>query len=77
MRYEVLAVVIMSVLVFWVVMPCRLVCRYNISEEHTTFIFRGSTEDEKMKAACFSEMLISVYKFTRHYYPEDEHQHLI
>jgi hypothetical protein len=28
----------------------------------------------KMEAVCFCEMLVSTYKFTKHYHPEDQHQ---
>jgi hypothetical protein len=53
-------------LIFGVVTPCGLV-RTNVSEEHTASIF---------KAVCFSEMLVSTYKSTRRYNPEDKHRHL-
>jgi hypothetical protein len=31
----------------------------------------------KMEVVCSSQTLISTYKFTRHYYPEDKHQLLL
>jgi hypothetical protein len=30
----------------------------------------------KMEAVCSSETLVSTYKSTRRYYPEDQHRHL-
>jgi hypothetical protein len=38
---EVLTAVKMSMLVFWVVMPCGLEVDTNTSEEHTASIFRA------------------------------------
>jgi hypothetical protein len=41
MKFEVLTAVKMSMLVFWVVMPCGLVGRYKLLEEHTASNFRA------------------------------------
>jgi hypothetical protein len=67
-RSEVLVVVKMSVFVFWAVMLCGLVDRQNISEEHTAFILAL-----KIEGNMFLKMLVSAYKATQHYNPEDLH----
>jgi hypothetical protein len=46
----------MSMLLFWVVMPCRLAGRYKHFEETLAL---------KMEAVCFSETLVPTYKSTR------------
>jgi hypothetical protein len=43
----------------------------TISEEHTASAFRL-----KMKAICFSEMLVTTYKITQRHNPEDHNWHL-
>jgi hypothetical protein len=52
MRFEVLTVMKMLMLVFWVVAAL------------------------KVEAVCSSETLVSIYKSTWYYYPEDHHQSL-
>jgi hypothetical protein len=49
----------MLMLVFWVVTLCGLV---------------GRASALKMETVCFSETLVSTYKSTWHYNPEDKHQ---
>jgi hypothetical protein len=56
-RFEVLTVVKMSMLVFWIVMLCGL-------------------EALKMERVCFSETLVSTYKSTWCYNPEDQYHQL-
>jgi hypothetical protein len=63
MKFKFLTAVKMSMLVFWVVTPFELVGRYQR--------FRGPEDG----AVCSSETLISAYKFTRRYNPEDQHRH--
>jgi hypothetical protein len=45
----------------------------NVAEKHTASIF--SSEDEGSRL-CSSETLVSAYKTTRRYNPEDRHRHL-
>jgi hypothetical protein len=48
MRFEVLTTAKMSVLVFWVVMPCGLVDRNNVSEKYNVSIFRTAKDADNM-----------------------------
>lgn len=41
MRSEVLTAEKIQMLVFWVVMPCRIAGDTNVSDEHTASIFRA------------------------------------
>jgi hypothetical protein len=59
----------MSMRVFRVVTQCGLVCTYQRFEEHTASISWA-------EAVCSSETLVSTYKSTRRYSPEDQHRHL-
>jgi hypothetical protein len=52
-------------LVFWVVTPCGLAGIYQYFRE--TY-----SSAPKMKTACFFEMLVSTYKPTLRYNPEDQ-----
>jgi hypothetical protein len=58
-RLEVLTAVMMSVLFFWVEMPCELVgSRRNIQSPFSAL---------KIETVCVSETLVSTYKSTRRY----------
>jgi hypothetical protein len=65
-RFEVLTAVKMSMLVFWVVTPCGLVRRYQRFGE--TYCLQLLY----METVCFSETLVSAYKSTWSYNPEDQ-----
>jgi hypothetical protein len=43
-----------------------------VSEENTASIFGAAL---KMEAVFSSETLVSIFKVTLHYKPEDQHQH--
>jgi hypothetical protein len=64
----------MSRLVFWVVIPCGLVGRYKLFGG--TYHLHFQT-DLKMEVVCSSETLISTYKSTQHYNPEDQKDHFL
>jgi hypothetical protein len=42
---------------------------------HKLSISQHPTSALKMESVCFSEMLVSSYKSTQYYYPEDQHRH--
>jgi hypothetical protein len=65
MRFEVLMVVKMLMLVFWIVMLCGLVGRYQCFGGTFCFHLRASV--------CSSERLVCTYESTQHNYPEDQH----
>jgi hypothetical protein len=47
------------------------------SDHHRTTQYRGQTSALKMEAVCSSpERLVSTYKSTRRYSPEEQHRHL-
>jgi hypothetical protein len=62
----------MSMGVFWIVTPSEFVGGYHVSKEYTSSIFTADVL--KMEAVCSSEMLVSTYKSTRRYNPEDRHE---
>jgi hypothetical protein len=49
MRFEVITAVKMSILVFWVVTPCRLYEDTNVSEKHNVSIFRAKINVKEIK----------------------------
>jgi hypothetical protein len=53
----------MFMLVFWAAIPCGLVGRYQQF---------GQTSALNMETVCFSELLVSTYKSTWHYNPEEK-----
>jgi hypothetical protein len=68
MRFEALMVVKIPLLVIWVEVDT------NVSGEHTAYIFRTeevATSAMKMEAVCSPETMVSAYKSTWHYNPED------
>jgi hypothetical protein len=62
MKYDVLTAVKMSMLVFWAATPCR--CLH----------LQGRDLALKMEVVYFSETLVSTYKPTWCFYPEDQHR---
>jgi hypothetical protein len=69
MKFDILTEVKMLILVFRVLMPCGLVGRYQRFSK--TLIFSGL----KMEIVCFCKILVSTYKSTQHYNPEDQYRH--
>jgi hypothetical protein len=69
-RIQMLSIHTDSMLVFWVLMHCRRVGTYQ----------RVGSPSSGLKTAletvCFSETLVSTYKSTWRYYPEDQHQYI-
>jgi hypothetical protein len=63
MRFEVLTVVRMPMLFFWVVTPCRLAVDTNVSEMHTVSIFRVEVA-----------LLVPICESTRCHNPEEQHR---
>jgi hypothetical protein len=74
MRFEVLRAVKISMLVFWVVMPCGLVGRYQRFGGKYCFILQV-TPAMKMKAGCSIEALVSTDKSTLCCNPEHQQRH--
>jgi hypothetical protein len=61
----------MFMVVFCVVTPCGLVDEYERFRRNILPRSSGL----KMGTVCFSETLVSTYKSTRRYSPEDQHRH--
>jgi hypothetical protein len=70
-RFEVLTLVKVYSVVFWVVTPCSLIRDTNFGEEHTAFKFRAASKTLKMEAVCSSETLVSSCQTIRCHNPED------
>jgi hypothetical protein len=56
-------------LFFWVVTPCGLLGTYK----HFTENILSPSSTPKIETEYFSETLVSTYKSTRRYNPEDQH----
>jgi hypothetical protein len=65
MRLEVLMVVSMSMVVYWVGTLCGLVNGYQHFSEHTS--------DLKIEAVCSSKMMVPIYISPHCHNPEDHH----
>jgi hypothetical protein len=71
--FEVLTAVKMSMFVFWVATPRWLVGGYQ-RFGGTYCLHLQDTSTLKTKASCSFETLVSVYRSTRRYNPEDQHR---
>lgn len=56
MRFYDFTVVKMSVVVFWVMMPCSFVHRYNVSEELSASIFRAWSNVYEVSYFCITSL---------------------
>jgi hypothetical protein len=66
MTFEILTMLAMMMVAFWVVTPCEPVHRYQS--------FRGTYCPED-GSGILSETSVSTNKFTKHNNPEDQHQY--